>query len=86
MKAEMGFLENRVKETLDKTELGSAITGYHLEEGQDDDGTEFLRVVFELANNVPIEDEKLETFAETIEDTLSEIDERFASVRFSEAA
>jgi hypothetical protein len=86
MKTDLGLLEERVKTTLKDVAFKSDIRDYHVEEGQDDDGIEFLRVIFDLSDDADIPDEKLNEFAQEIEKTLGEVDERFASVRFSEAA
>jgi hypothetical protein len=85
-KADVKSLEEQIKAILSGVDFSSAIAAYHVEEGQDDDGLEFLRVIFDLSDQADISDEKLEKLAESVEINLGELDERFASVRFTEAA
>lgn len=56
-----------------------------VEAGQDLDGYDFLRVLIRLPKRV-VADATLEELLESIEDSVAEIDERYVSVRFEEAA
>lgn len=86
MKVELASLKERVEDVLGKSPLKKSFGSFELDEGRDDDGTEFIRVKFDVNADSKISDEDLEGFAERIENALAVLDERFASVRFSDAA
>jgi hypothetical protein len=86
MKVEPANLKAPVAEVLRTSKLQRVIGGFELDEGRDDDGVEFIRVVFDVDGNAHVPDEDLVGFADHIENALALLDERFASVRFSDAA
>jgi hypothetical protein len=86
MKVELTDLKERVEEALATSPLRKSVGSFELDEGRDDDGMEFIRVIFDINASSTIPDKELANFADYIESALAQMDERFASVRFSDAA
>ena len=86
MRADLNELVTRVGAILYDSEMKEAVRSFHLEEGEDYFGSEFLRVIFDMRDDVPVSDDRLDVFARTIEDALIPMDDRFPSVRFADAA
>jgi hypothetical protein len=84
MKTDLDNLRERVKDTLDGSEIKSAFGEFHLEEDHDEFGSEYLRIIFDLkpGPKVPVRD--LLSFARSIENNIGTVDERLASVRFTD--
>jgi hypothetical protein len=86
MKVELSTLKKGVEDVLAESPLRTSIGGFRLDEGNDGDGFEFIRVLFDINPVTPVPDADLADLAAHIEDALAQLDERFASVRFSDAA
>jgi len=84
MKTDLENLRERVKDTLEGSDIKSAVIEFHLEADQDNYGSEFLRVLVDLKPGSMVPDKDLVKFARSIEDNLGDVDERFASVRFTD--
>jgi hypothetical protein len=66
--------------------VGDRIKGVEVEPGEDDTGGEFLRIVVQVRDLEDLKTEDVEPLVESIEDFVAQRDERFASVRFADAA
>ena len=79
-------LRERVLDAVRAHPLRAAIRDVQIEPAADDDGEAFLRV--KLLVQLPKEDvdEQLQTLLEQIEESVAAIDDRYASVRFLDAA
>jgi hypothetical protein len=86
MKVELANLKERIEEIVHNSPFKTFIGHFELDEGQYDDGIEFVRVIFDLNAGSKISDEDLLRFAKSVENSLACLDERFASIRFSDAA
>ncbi len=83
--ANLDQLRRRIVETTQASQLRASIGKISLEPAADDDGEAFLRVIIELADDRASPSELL-VLLESIEDMISQIDDRYPSIRFSEAA
>lgn len=86
MLADLGLLRERLLSAARSAEVGAKITDIVLEPARDDDGAEFLRVVVQLDEAGEGNDEAFERLLERIEGAVAELDERYPSVRFADAA
>ena len=86
MSADLATLRQKVLEATSGSIVGSEITDVDLEPDHDDQGTEFLRVVVQLKNSRRSTDEDFEALIEAIEKAVADVDDRYPSVRFADAA
>ena len=86
MQADLATLKERVLATARNSAVGSEVADVTLEPARDDEGSDFLRVVVQMKDVEKSGDEALEALLEEIEGAVAEIDERYPSVRFSDAA
>ncbi len=86
MQADLATLRERVLAAAKNSGVGSKVAGVILEPARDDEGTDFLRVIVQMKDVEKSGDEAFEALLEEIEGMVAEIDERYPSVRFSDAA
>jgi hypothetical protein len=86
MLADLSVLRDRVLATAKSSQVAGRIADVVLEPAQDDEGTEFLRVIVQVKEPEKAADEAFEELMERIEATVAELDERYPSVRFADAA
>jgi hypothetical protein len=86
MRTELSNLEIRVRNAIRTSAVGEHLRNVVVEADRDDEGTDFLRIVLEMTGLEEVSDDDMESVMRSIESTLSEVDERFPSVRFSDAA
>jgi len=79
-------LEAIVREIAASSPVGDRVRTIELEPAEDDEGRPFLRVVFQIAELDDVSDDELTGLMEQIEDRLENVDDRFPSVRFADAA
>jgi len=79
-------LESIVSDTIRGGALAKDIQEVRVEPGVDADGNEILRVLVQMKREQEDTDEELESLLEKIEAAILEIDERYPSVRFLDAA
>lgn len=84
--AEFSEVTRTVREAVGKSDLASEVTGIAIDENTDETGGEFLRVILSLRSLKKLDFDQIELFVRAIEDSVAEIDDRFASVRLAEAA
>ncbi len=84
--AEFSEVTRRVQEVVGKSDLAEQVTGISVAETTDESGSEFLRVVLSLRSLKKLDFDRIEVFVRAIEDSVAEVDDRFASVRLAEAA
>jgi hypothetical protein len=86
MQADLTRLRERILETARRSAVGRQVEDVALEPDRSEDGGDFLRVVVRLKPNGDTDDAGFEALLEAIEDTVGSLDDRYPSVRFSEAA
>jgi hypothetical protein len=75
-----------VREAIGTSAVGERLRNVVVEADTDETGSDFLRIVLETMPLDGVSDEDLEAVVRSIEIDLSEVDDRFPSVRFSDAA
>lgn len=85
-RANLDDLRERVDTILKGTTLRDHVAGIEIRPGSDNDGSEFLRVILRFYRLGSVNRDELRKATDTIEDDLLRLDERFPSVRVSEAA
>lgn len=86
MQADLDTLRERVLDAARRSPVWAQVEDIDLEPDRDNDGTDFLRVVVRLRDLDRPEDSRFEELLETIEQVVGDIDERYPSVRFADAA
>lgn len=86
MLADLATLRERVLAAAKGSDVGARVSDVILEPAQDDDGTDFLRVIVQVKDVERAGDEAFEALLERIERAVAELDERYPSVRFADAA
>ena len=84
--AEFSEVTRTVREAVGKSDLASEVTGIWIDENTDETGGAFLRVILSLRSLKKLDFDQIELFVRAIEDSVAEVDDRFASVRLAEAA
>lgn len=84
--ADFSELKKRVLEVTHDSPVGERIKNVILEADRDDDGSDFLRVILEVSSLDEVEDSDLVPVIESIETAILDVDDRFPSVRFADAA
>ena len=86
MNAVSSELLDAVRRVVESGPLAKSVRNVQIEPGCDDDDEEFLRV--ELLVKMPDRDidEQLEVLLQEIEEAVARLDDRYASVRFLDAA
>jgi hypothetical protein len=84
--ADFSVLKKRVEDVTHDSPVGNRIKKIVLEADRDDEGSDFLRVILEVTSLDDVKIEDLEPVVESIETALLELDDRFPSVRFADAA
>jgi hypothetical protein len=86
MQTDLETLRQVVIDTAKKSPVGEKMERVDIESAQDSEGDEFLRVMIRLKNIDEADRPTLVTLIESIEDAVGELDERYPSVRFPDAA
>ena len=86
MLADLATLKERVLAAAKGSDVGARVSDVTLEPAQDDAGTDFLRVIVQVKDVEKAGDEAFEALLERIEGAVAELDERYPSVRFADAA
>jgi hypothetical protein len=84
--SELSDLRARIIKIAKKSTIGGRVQDVIVESDDYGDGTDFLRVSVQLRNIDTITVEDVEPLVKSIEDVVAKLDDRFPSVRFSEAA
>jgi len=84
--AELDQIKDRLLAAARQGPIGRRLQLLDVERDIDDDEDEFLRVVITLTDGDPIPDADLERTLEELEDVAADIDPRYVSVRFLDAA
>jgi len=85
MRSDLETLRERVVKATGAAR-GVEIEDVRLEPGYDNEGDEFLRVMVQVKNLDRAANEDLLALIKVIEDAVEDIDERYPSVRFPDAA
>jgi hypothetical protein len=84
--AEFSVLKKRVEDVTHDSPVGNRIKNIVIEADDDGTGSDFLRVILETAPLDEVKDSDLISVIESIETALLDLDDRFPSVRFADAA
>ena len=84
--ADFSTVTSKVRETIDGSVLAPQIVGVSVDENTDEGGGEFLRIFLTFRNLKALDFDRIEDFVRQIENSVAEVDDRFASVRLAEAA
>ncbi|GEM_PF-4919274 len=83
---ELSTLRDRVAEIAENAAIGDGVADIVLEADKDADGDDFLRVILKIRGLDRASYEDLASLVTSIETVVGDLDERFPSVRFAEAA
>lgn len=86
MQSDLETIRRRAIEAIEASALAVRIQDVALESDRDDEGGEFLRVMVQMGQGTAPRDEDLRRLIAVLEDAIWEIDERYPSVRFLDAA
>ncbi len=87
MQADLDTLKQRVLAAAKQSAVAAQVEDVLLEEpSRDEEGTDFLRVVVQMKDLDRVAESDLEALLEAIESAVGAVDERYPSVRFSDAA
>ena len=84
--ADFSVLRQRVLDVARQSAVSKRIRDVVLDSDQDEEGEDFLRVILKMESLDGVSDADLQALAESIEAAVADVDERFASVRFADAA
>jgi hypothetical protein len=84
--ADLDTIKERVVGATRAAEAKVGIADITLEVDHDDDGNDFLRVIIEVKHSDRATQADFETWLEQIEKAVGEVDSRYPSVRFADAA
>jgi hypothetical protein len=86
MQADFSLLKKRVIDVTQESAVGERVRDVVLEADRDDEGSDFLRIILEVKSLDGVSDANIEALVESIEKAIGDLDERFPSVRFADAA
>ena len=86
MRTDLATLKELIIETAKKSPVGEKVEDVELESDRYDDTEEFLRVMIRLKNSDKADYPALAKLIQAIENAVGEVDERYPSVRFPDAA
>lgn len=86
MQTDLDTLKKRVVEATKQSNMAAQVKSVSVEPDRDDEGTDFLRVIVTVKDADNSVDADFEALLESIERAVGAVDERYASVRFSDAA
>jgi hypothetical protein len=84
--ADFSIIKKRVLDVARDSAIGEHTRNVVVEADRDDTGSDFLRIVFEVDSLDDVSDAELLRVIGSIETAIAELDERFPSVRFADAA
>ena len=84
--SDLSSLKKRISSVAKKSPLARHLKDVVVEAGEGEDGSNFLRVLIELDSLSGVPDDQMQDLTSSIETAVDAMDERFPSVRFSEAA
>jgi hypothetical protein len=85
-RTDLSALKDRVSEVAKKSAIAGGVTDIVLEADRDSDGADFLRIILKIKSLDRVNYKELAALTTSIEDAVGDIDERFPSVRFADAA
>jgi hypothetical protein len=86
MQSDLETLRRVIDETARRSPVGYKLQDVELEPASSDDGDEYLRVMIRLKGTEEADYPALQRLIEAIENKVGELDERYPSVRFPDAA
>lgn len=86
MQADFQVIRERVLDVTRASPIGERLLDVVLEGDRDDEGADFLRIILQVKSLDGVSDDQMAAVVESIEKVVSDLDERFPSVRFADAA
>ncbi len=86
MQIDLDTLKQRIIDATKQSTVAARVENVALEADRDEEGTDFLRVIVQVKDLDHTVDADFEALLEAIERAVSAVDERYPSVRFSDAA
>lgn len=84
--ADLADLQDRVVKVVRASPIGGRVRNVSVEAEDEGVGGPFLRIVVEMIDLEKLAEEEAEPVVRSIEGAVEELDERFPSVRFADAA
>jgi hypothetical protein len=84
--AELSDIRDRVAALAKASAVGRRVRDVLVEANEDEEAGDFLRVLIELDDLEQVKVEEVEPLIRLIEDVVGQLDDRYPSVRFAEAA
>ena len=84
--ADLTDLQRRITKLVRSSPIGGRVRNVSIEAEDEGAGGSFLRVVVEMTDLENLAEEEAEPVVQSIENAVEEVDERFPSVRFADAA
>jgi hypothetical protein len=85
-RTDLSRLKERISEVAAQSALAGRLKDIVLEADRDNEGGDFLRVILRIKSLDRANHKDLEELAASIENAVGDVDERFPSVRFADAA
>ena len=86
MQADLDTLKRRIVEAATRSGVAAQLGNVAVEADRDEDGADFLRVIVQVKDVAQVDEAEFDTLLEAIERAVGDVDERYPSVRFSDAA
>ena len=86
MQIDLDILKQRIIEATTQSSVATQVEQVTLEADTDEEGDDFLRVILQVKDFKNANEADFEALLEAIERAVGDIDERYPSVRFSDAA
>lgn len=86
MQTDLDTLKKQVLEATKQSRIAAQVENVFVESDRDEEGADFLRVIVTVRDVDNSIDAEFEALLESIERAVGAVDERYASVRFADAA
>ncbi|HTT80295.1 MAG TPA: hypothetical protein VMF86_11505 [Stellaceae bacterium] len=86
MQVDLDTLRQRVIDATQKSPLAAHVENVTIEADRDAEGADFLRVILQIKDRGNPDEADFESLLEKIERAVGDVDDRYPSVRFSDAA
>jgi hypothetical protein len=85
-RSDLSELQSRISDIVERSSLRKRARGVSVEAEESIEGGDFLRVIVKLKGSEKLRYRQVAPLLKSIEQSVAEVDERFPSVRFREAA
>jgi hypothetical protein len=84
--ATLSELADRIRQVAEAASIGAQVRGVSVAANDDEAAGDYLQVVIRLTDLAKLKFEDVRPLLRSIEDAVAEVDDRFPSVRFADAA